>query len=216
METFDIDNLIRNKLVEKNDAHQQEIESAKPFIWSAISQKAGKGRSMTWFHLAASLVLIVTGFTFILLQVHKNYQMEIENLSDQIEQLQRNNASERALVNKKNHQMDVLGAEMKDLKMTIIHLNRQKTVSPAEQIIYRTDTVYLERIRYVTIYPDTAEAQNIENYVNAGDRSNVNPESHEEDQKLDEMIFSGYSDQNKGQSTKSLKFKFVPFAISEN
>jgi len=36
MEPTDIDSIIKGKLRGANDAHQHELEAAKPFVWAAI------------------------------------------------------------------------------------------------------------------------------------------------------------------------------------
>ncbi len=80
MEPMDIDNIIKNKLQESSDLHTHEMDSAKPFIWSAVQNQILK-RSITWYHLAAAIVMLMVSFSFVLYSIQNRHNKEINLLS---------------------------------------------------------------------------------------------------------------------------------------
>jgi hypothetical protein len=79
METSDFDKILRDKLSENHGLHQREMETAKPFVWSAVYNEIGRKKTLTWYHLAAAVLLLMITFSVTLVHVQKGHQNEYRN-----------------------------------------------------------------------------------------------------------------------------------------
>ena len=62
MEPFVIDKIVREKLQHNSVLHRQQMDSIRPFVWGAVQQQIATQQSITWYHLAAAVVLLVIVF----------------------------------------------------------------------------------------------------------------------------------------------------------
>jgi len=205
MEPADFDKIIQEKLSENNESHAHDIESSKPFVWSAVQRQTGKQHTLKWYHLAAAVVLMVISFGFVLNDVQKSYSSKIEDLSDRIEGLQENYLTQEEQIKVKNSEFASLGNELKVVEKQLVTLKNQPGV---ETIIYQTDTVYIKQIEYVTVVelePSVAvEAVEVVESI----KTETNPEIESQTAKV---IYPSYSYTSKNK-TETLKLKFGTFA----
>jgi len=148
MEPADFDKIIQEKLSENNESHAHDIESSKPFVWSAVQRQTGNRHALRWYHLAAAIVLMVISFGFVLNNVQKSYSSKIDVLSERIEGLQGNYLTQEEQIKVKNSEFASLGNELKVVEKQLVTLKNQPRV---ETIIYQTDTVYIKQVEYVTV-----------------------------------------------------------------
>ncbi len=215
MEPFDIDNIVREKLQESNDLHTHEMESAKPFVWSAVQNQIGWRRSLTWVHLAAAVVLLMIGFSFILFSVQKGHKKEIELLSEKIDQMQTYYVSQEKQLRSKDTQVAFLGNELKNVKIQLADMQHMEPLTQKETIVYRTDTVYLKQVEYITAVSDPTEAKEITIGTVAEQPEQVETAKVQE-RETDDVIFPSYSNQGNRPPSETIKFKFGPFVARKN
>ena len=216
MEPYDIDKIIKGKLNESNDLHSHEMDSAKPFIWSAIQNKIDRNRPLTWLHLAAAVVLLLLSFSFILYTVQNGHKNEISHLSDKIDQLQARYLSQEELLLTKNTKVESLGNELREVEFQLADLYKENPISIKETIVYRIDTIYLNQIKYVTKASDQIQPIDINLDVKENQAALVEVRK-KEDGEMDDIIFPTYSSQeNSKQSSESIKLKFGSFDVRKN
>lgn len=214
MEPIDIDNLIKNKLLETNERHQHEMDLAKPFIWSAVQNKIGKKSSLTWYHLAAAVVILMISFSFVLYSVQKGHTNEMELLSDKIDQLQRDYSSQATMIQTKDSQVTTLGSELRNVELKLADLQLQKPLSQKEVFVYQTDTVYLKQVKYITTiaYPDEPEEKDI---VPSVEQTELIGIAQVQQDQMDDAIFPSYSSQRNSQPSETIKIKFGSFTVKK-
>ena len=214
MEPIDIDNLIKNKLLETNERHQHEMELAKPFIWSAVQNKIGKKSSLTWYHLAAAVVILMISFSFVLYSVQKGHTNEMELLSDKIDQLQRDYSSQATMIQTKDSQVATLGSELRNVELKLADLQLQKPLSQKEVFVYQTDTVYLKQVEYITTitYPDEPVEKDI---VPSVEQTELIGIAQVQQDQMDDAIFPSYSSQRNSQPSETIKIKFGSFTVKK-
>jgi len=216
MEPYDIDKIIKGKLKEGHDLHSHEMDSAKPFIWSAIQNKIDRKRPLTWYHLAAAVILLLLTFSFIMYTVQKSHKNEISQLSVKIDQLQARYLSQEELLQTKNTEVVSLGNELREVEFQLADLHNEKPISIKETIVYRVDTIYLNQIKYITKAPDQIQPRDINPEITENQTVLVEV-SKIEDEGMDDIIFPTYSsEQNSKQSSESIKLKFGSFAVRKN
>lgn len=154
MEPSDFDKLIREKVLEEGNIHSVESKEAKPIIWKEVQELHKKRGYISWYHLAASILLLVVGFSIILFKVQKHYINENEALYEKIEQME-NDFSERvSLINNKDKQIQMLSSGIDDLEKRIIGISELKNIKTEPRIIYQRDTVFQKTIEYVVYKPE--------------------------------------------------------------
>ncbi len=206
MEPAEFDKIIQEKLSENNELHAHDIESSKPFVWSAVQRQTGKRPALRWYHLAAAVVLMVISFAFVLNNVQKSYSSKVDLLSERIEGLQENYHTQEEQIKVKNREMASLGNELRDVEKQLVTLKNQPDV---ETIIYQTDTVYIKQVEYVTVVKHEP-AVNVE--VVKSVETEMLPEIKTQTEKV---IYPSYSYASKNK-TETLKLKFGTFANSKN
>ena len=209
MEPVEFDKIIQKKLSENNELHAHDIESSKPFVWSAIQNKLGRNRSLTWIHLAAAVVLLMVSFSFILFSIQNSHESEIDALSEKIDQLQENYHSQKNLLASKNIQVESMGIELRQMEVQLADLQNQDQPQK-ESFIYRTDTVYLTQVEYITRFEEPESNEIIET---VGDPEILDIAQVESE--MDVAIFPSYSYRNTAAS-ESVKLKFGSFAEKKN
>jgi len=209
MEPVEFDRIIQNKLSEGNDLHEREMEKAKPFIWAAIQNKIGRKRSLTWIHLAAAVTLLMISFTFVIYRIQNGHQSEINALSNKIDQLQGSYLTQEDLLGKKDSQVEALRDDLQHVELQLSNLQQKKPQK--ETIIYRTDTVYLKQVEYITTVSDPVKPDRILETVDLPEKTEI---TNVELNDTDGTIYPSYS----YRSTKSetIKLKFGSFAEKKN
>lgn len=214
MEPFDIDKIIKNKLQESNDLHRHEMESAKPFVWTAVQNQIHK-RSITWYHLAAAVVMLMISFSFVLYSIQNGHKNEIAKLSGRIDQLQVKYISQEELLQAKETNAASLGNELKSLEIKLSELQQQKPILQKETLVYRTDTVYIKQIEYVNNTPDPMELKVVSANSSLSESDEMETTIAKEIE-TDQAIFSNYTYQDKRHASENIKFKFGSFTTRKN
>ncbi len=210
MEPFDIDRIIKQKASEFHGLHQQEIDAAKPFVWSEIQRK--ERTYLTWIHLAAAVLLLMLCFSMILINIQKKHGKEIENLSAKIDQIQNGYAAQTKALNIKTNQIASLTNKQAELNDKLSEQNTAP-IPHRERFVYHTDTVFIKQVQYITKTekPSESDEQPMEKEAffeqKTSDEIAINP-------KVDDVIFPSYQSQEKQPET--LKVKFGSFASNRN
>ncbi len=215
MEPIEIDKIIREKLLESNELHQHEMDSAKPFVWSAVQNQVRRKKPLTWVHLAAAAVLLMISFSFVLYNVQKGHKNELNLLSDKIDQLQINYSSQGELLLRKDIQVNTLSDELKNVELQLADLQQQKPLSPKETIVYRRDTVYLKQVEYITTVSDPVGSNEIAIGI-VEDKAEQMETTTVPEMETDTAIYPSKSIQANNQQSETLKFKFGSFVTRKN
>ena len=217
MEPFDIDKIVREKLQETHDLHIVEMESARPFIWSAVQRQIGEKRPLTWLHLAAAVIFLITCFSVVLFTVQKKHHNEMSLLSNKMNQLEQSYRSQAEAVHAKDLQVKTLAGELNSLEAKLANNQQipEKPLSEPNQIVYRTDTVYIKQIEYITTVSSPATQE-----VNLPEDEVFEPARMESDvaqkRETDDIIFPSYQAQSKKQPTESIKFRIGSMVTKSN
>ena len=215
MEPFDIDKIIKNKLEQDSEIHAHEMESAKPFVWSAIQNQIGSRKSLTWYHLAAAVILLMISFSFILLGIQKEYHQEIAQLSTKVDQLQKDYVTQAELLQYKNTQVESQGYELKNMEVRLTNLQENKPAAQSEKIVHQVDTVYIKQIEYITKIPDS----NDENKLMKGEQIEMAIQTEKTDKQesnIDDMIFPSTRNAEKSEQAESIQIKMGFFLARKN
>ena len=215
MEPFDIDKIIKNKLAQDSEIHAHEMESAKPFVWSAIQNQIGSRKSLTWYHLAAAVILLMISFSFILFSIQKGSHQEISQLSTKVDQLQKDYVAQAELLQYKNAQVESQGYELKNMEVRLTHLQENKPVVHSEKIVHQVDTVYIKQIEYITKIPDS----NDENKLVMGEQIEMTIQTEKtetQESNIDDMIFPSMRNPEKSEQAESIQIKMGSFLARKN
>lgn len=208
MEPSDIDKIIKGKLHESNDTHNQEMDSAKPFVWSAIQQELEKKKSLSWYHLAAAILFLLLSFTFIFYSIQQNHDNEMVLLSDRIDQLQKNYHEQLDILNSKDAEVKLLANELRDVELQLSGLEQMKPISQKEILVYRTDTVYVKQVEYITSISNPVIP--MEKTIDFDlEKSEQLAQAEKQQNEIDEVIFPSFVSQGKKQKSETIKVKFL-------
>lgn len=215
MEPFDIDNIVKNKLKESNDLHSHEMESAKPFVWSAVQNQINSRKSLTWVHLAAAVILLMISFSFILFSIQNGRHQEIEQLSNKIDQLQKDYLTQAELLHLKNRQVESLDSELKNVEVQLTTFQERKQMVQREKIIYQLDTIYVKQVEYVTQIPDSKGDNKIvmTGQIETSKRVEMIDVQEKE---IDDVIFPSSTNLEKNGQAESIQIKIGPFIARKN
>lgn len=205
MEPKDIDNIIRGKVLESSDLHEQEMDSAKSFIWTKVQNKTSRKRLLTWYHLAAAIILLLVCFSFVFYIIQERHNNEMSLLSKKIDLLQKNHVSQEKLLKSKDQEMESLGDELKQVEQKFTSMLQQKPLAQKETLVYRTDTVYLKQIEYITAVTDPINSKEI-----SANKTGMYPRQHEDtkEKEIDEAIYPSKLNMGKTQQSEPIVFKF--------
>jgi hypothetical protein len=204
MEPTDLDKIIQNKLKEYNTAHQQEMEKAKPFVWSAIQREMEPRKSMKWYHLAAAVLLLLISFTFVLQSVRKSHESELMVLSSKIDKLEQQFEVQNANLNSKNDQVTQLAEELKVVESKFNDVKQVEFVEVSERIVYKTDTVYVKQVEYVTKYEPSTIAKEVQQPLADGALA----KNDQRPANIEYAIYPRYSDRQQNIKSEKVKVKF--------
>ena len=215
MEPFDIDNIIKNKLKESNDLHAHEMESAKPFVWSAIQRQIDSRKSLTWVHLAAAVVLLMISFSFILFSIQNGHRQEMEQISIKVDQLQKDYMTQAELLHVKNRQVESLDYELKNVEVQLTKLEDNKPLIQRETIIHQVDTVFIKQVEYITAIPAPKGEDEIT--MNIPVKASQQMETVEfQEMEVDDVIFPSSTNLAKNGQAESIQIKIGLFIARKN
>jgi hypothetical protein len=214
MEPFEMDKIIREKLQLKSDVYRKELDEAKPFVWSAIQQQINVKHSPTWTHLAAAILVLFISFTFIIIKFNQRHKAEIIALVEKVDLMQREHQSEKAALQSKITQMSemtdhLLLAESKLTKVVQANPGIQKDV-----IIYRTDTVYIKQVEYITTSDQPLRTPEPAVEAAANDPQLLVTQVREN--KKEDIIFPAERIRSEAQDSETIKLKFAAFTAGKN
>ena len=208
MEPSDIDRILKSQLEGANNAHQKELENAKPFVWAEVQKNLGKTRTLNWYHLAAAILFLLISFTFVFVNVQKNHDQEMVLLSNKIDQLQQNYQAQLGEINAKNTEVNLLATELKNVELKLSNLDQERPISQKETIVYRTDTVYLKQVEYITTVSNPV-IQNEDEVISEEVEFGKLAKAENLENEIDDAIYPSLASQSKKQKSETIKLKFL-------
>ena len=209
MEPSEFDQIIKSKLEQENDLHQHEIERSKPFVWTAIQQtNKTKVASVPWYYFAAAIALLLIGFSFFLFNQQQVHDKQLSILSKKVESLQKTqDVTPSDIVAKKNEQIDLICHEMEQLELSLSSVNNnQPSANNIAHIVYKTDTVFVNAVEYITEYKVPIESKQ----ENQDDPTSL---LGNESEKISDIIYPDFkkSTIEPAKATASVKVKLASF-----
>lgn len=209
MEPIDFDRIVKQKLEGENHLHNQQVTDSKPYVWAAIQQgKSNRAAGVPWLYAAATILIIFLCSVFLLFQQKEKSNLQLEQLTAKIETLQQNyRVIPTTVTAEKNGQIDLLCSEIDQLEKNLGRLKNQQMAAPTAltTLVYKTDTVYINKVEYVTQYinPTNEEEKELE-------KPKAPPESLPE---TTDIIFPDFSKptRNSQKETASVKLKLASF-----
>ena len=197
MEPSDFDSFIKSTLQNSTDLHKREREAAKPFIWSAVHYGMAS-RSLNWKHLAAAMLILLIGFSWIFQMNRNSHQLELNQLNEKIVALQ------------EEYQKQLMSAK----PATPLVNHTPPTELPGEErIVYRIDTIYqvdtvIVRLKEFVSVPDPTANQSDLKFT----ADTMEPDKTQ----IDEVIYPLYTDQGVRDKSESIQFKFGSFTARKD
>jgi TolA-binding protein len=213
METSDFDKILRDKLSENHGLHQREMETAKPFVWSAVYNEIGRKKTLTWYHLAAAVLLLMITFSVTLVHVQKGHQNEISQLSQKVDQLEKSLLSQAELLQLKDAQLTSMKNELENVEMRFAGIDQQTPISPKETLVYRTDTVIVKQVEYVTVVEQPRETLAVGSDVGVNQNVAIVPLN---ENATDDEIFPSSRLNGKAKQSEAVKISFSRFTGRSN
>lgn len=204
MEPTDLDKIIQNKLKEGNTAHQQELEKAKPFVWSAIQKEMEPRRTLKWYHLAAAVLLLLISFAFVLQSVRKSHESELIMLSSKIDKLEQQFEVQNATLNSKNDQVSKMAEELKIVEARLTEEKQPELGVVRERIVHKTDTVYVKQVKYITKYEPSTIVKEAHQPIEDGELA----KNDQSPANIEYAIYPSYSDRQQNIKSEKVKVKF--------
>jgi len=208
MEPTDIDKLLKAKLQESSNIHRQEMDVAKPFVWSAIQKNISNGHSLRWYHLAAAFILLLISFVFVLQNVQKSHENEMVLLSQKIDQLQQHYVAQETALQSKDQELGTLMDELKNVELKLNDIQHQQPEISRETIVYRTDTVVVKQIEYITRNPNPVIAMETSSDNQKTRAENIEP-NNKRNTSVNYAIYPSMASQNRNQKSETIKVKFL-------
>lgn len=207
METADFDKLLKAKLKEPGGIHQKEMDEAKPFVWTAIQANMKKTYPIRWYHLAAAVVLLFISFGIVLRNVQKGHAEELDLLAQEVDELRKQYVSQGTALQSKDQELSSLTNELKNLEVQLTDLQIPQPQEQQERIVYRTDTIVLRQIEYVTQDPIpvlAAESSDKKQESDSSNTSNNNVKSN-----INYSIYPSVAREDRNQKSENIKIKFL-------
>lgn len=145
------DALFQAKVGEADGLYQEEIQTSKPYAWTAVqSNLAPVQKDRKWFYLAAACLLLFFGLGSVwMLQTNKQHQSEMAVLKAQLNQLSSQNTAQEQQVGNKNDELLQLQEALEALQASVLAKESEAIQQAVPQYIVRKDTVVIERIQYI-------------------------------------------------------------------
>ena len=192
MEPSDFDKTIRAKLDESHELHKDQMDAARPFVWSAIRMQTQNRRSLAWYHLAAAVLFMILGFSVILYRVMDEHTREIKQLSEKIDELHSHYLLQRRELYSKDTLVESLGNELRNMEEQLTRMQEQNLFYPKETTVYRIDTIYVNHVQEIATVPELSVLSEVPD-ERPGDPESELPDKSEERTLLDEAIFPSSS-----------------------
>lgn len=211
MEPFDIDKIIREKLQENSGLHKQQMDSARPFVWGSVQQKIAVQGSITWHHLAAAVVFLLIAFSVLLYGIQQMHNQKIDQLTNKLDQIQQSRAVQVETLRTKETRAESLENKLRQVELLLVDLQQQSS-EVKEVIVYRTDTVYVKQVEYITVAADSTQPKELIADVVKKPLEKEEEATELQEVKTDDVIFLSSSSQSKDQPSEAIKFKFGAFS----
>jgi hypothetical protein len=211
MEPSDFDRLLRDKVSQQHSLHEQEMEAAKPFVWSTVYNDIGQKKSLTWYHLAAAVLLLLITFSALVFNIQKSHTSELADLSKKIGALENGLITQSRSLESKNAELVSLKEELQSVEARFEHANQPLPLAPVERIVYRTDTLVVREVEYITVVQKPEES---ESFAIAKAEEPETTVAHLDQSVTDDIIFPSSS--LKENQAGSNKIKFNPFSSRTN
>jgi len=211
MEPSDFDRLLRNKVSQQHDLHEQEMEAAKPFVWSTVYNEIGQKKSLSWYHLAAAVLLLLVTFSALILHLRKSHTSELADLSKKIGALENGLITQSRSLESKNAELVSLKEKLQSVEARFEHSNQPLPPVPIERIVYRTDTIVVREVEYITVVQKPEESESFAITNTEDPEATV---AHLDQSVTDDIIFP--SSRLKENKAGSNKIKFNPFSSRTN
>jgi hypothetical protein len=209
MEPSDFDKLIQAKLAEKNSIHANEIQKAKPFIWTAIQKELNaKVFLFPWYQVAAAFILLLIGSSFLFYSMQLNHQTEISKLNLKVESLKQYYNQQTNVIIQKSDELLTICDEVDQLELAVKELHENEPIKEIrELIVYRSDTVYVDRVEQITQYIPLIDSIGKPEELNLIIEDNIQNESVQQ-------IYPDYKKNNsKPAENELLKFKISAYSF---
>ena len=207
MEPTEFDKLLKTKLQEFGTLHHNEMDKARPFVWSAVQRNIRGSGSLRWYHLAAAIILLLISFVFVLRNVNKSHESEMVLLSQKIDELQEQYISQQTTLHSKDKKLGTLMVELQNVEQKLINLHDSKPEEFTERIVYRTDTVIVRQIEYVTREVDPLIAKEINHKPDLiNEKADVKIDNNN---KINYAIYPSVARHDKNQKSETIKVKFL-------
>ena len=210
MEPSDFDKILKSKIAAPNQLHEMEMESAKPFVWSAVYREIKGTNSLTWWHMAAAVMLFLVSFSVVLYYVQSAYNNQLILLSDKIDLLESDYKNQLAKLENQNEALNlkVANQEKQDSDKSL------ESPQIIEKLIYQTDTVFIRQVEYVQV---EAEPKLVENSTKETESTIVLTNHQESDnKKYDEIIYPVGTRQSNNKNSEQVKLKISAFTARSN
>jgi len=207
MEPADFDKLIANSLKGADSIHAKEMDRAKPFVWAAVQNNLKNHSSLRWYHLVAAIILLLVSFGFLLDTIRTRHLDEMSKLSSKLDQLEEHYLLQEKLLNMKNQQVSVMASELKEFQIKLASMEQTAPPGNKEVYIYRTDTVYLRQVEYVTVQAESSMDEGDGKTI-VVEAKNTMQESAIADDKFDQVIYPSFAHERSKQKREPMKVKF--------
>lgn len=214
MEPFEMDKIIREKLQGKPDVYRHEMEEAKPFVWSAVHNQINEKRSLTWIHLVAAILMLFISFTFVIIKLNQRHQEEINALAEKVDLLQKNHQLEREVLQVKDAQVSLLTNQVKESESKLAEIFQTNPAVQRNHVIYRTDTVFIKQVEYITTAPQLIDVPDP-----VAEVAEIEPQqelTQVQENKRDDIIFPADRIQSGAQDSETIKLRFGTLTARKN
>jgi len=217
MEPIDFDKLIRDKVLEEGNVHSQDANMARSGIWIGVQDKLKKGRFISLYHLAASIALLIVGFSIILFIIQRNYNSENRALIVKMDNLEKGYLERVSSMEEKELQIETLTSNLNNLESRIAGISQQKIEVPVKTV-YRTDTIFVKTVEYLT---QTSENEVLDNkdqeiLVTKDADLTLKESSINASTQIDDLIYPSPTPKNQMDNPEKVKFKLGNIIARKN
>lgn len=210
MEPSEFDNIIKEKLRNNRDWPTFEIDTVKPYIWTAIQNQIGRTKLLNRYHFAAVITFLIILFASVIYRIQKERQSEINLLMNRISLLEKKYTSQADILRRKDSQIVSLKSELQDVGRKLTEWESQKSATPNERIVYRMDTVIVREVEYISAGTEPQKSIDHDKIRSEAPLKRINPEGQKEEN-TDHIIFFSQSGRQNPPQAETMKIKFGSF-----
>lgn len=210
MERSDFDNAIREKLQQKAGIHQIEMERTKLGIWSQIDHNLQLHQRKPWWLLAAATILLLIGLSYVLFHFQRQHQQELSSLKNQLDQVQNQYKQQTLAMKYKNEHVLTLEDQLSQMDVQLTALRIEEPQKVIERVLYRTDTVYMTKVQYLTVTAPSADP--IENELEESASTSIERDESIKDSDEPNPTFIAITSSASDHTNQNLKVRFGSFA----